>query len=85
MIGLKGVCVPHVKGGDDQGVPGGLPGAVLRVQVVRLGRHVPLHQQQQDQAGQAEHEGGHCENEGQENLLQPNCGDVRRPRGEPPR
>ena len=85
MIGLKGVWVPHVKGGHDKGVPGRLPGAVLRVQVVRLGRHVALHQQQQDQAGQAEHQGGDREDEGQEDLLQPHGGDVRSPGGELPR
>ena len=83
MIGLKVVQVAHVKGGHNQGVPGGFPCAMLRVQVVCLGRHVPLHQQQQDQAGEAEHQGGHCENQGQEDLLQPNCCDVRRPRGKP--
>ena len=85
MIGLKVVQVAHVKGGHNQGVPGRLPRAVLRVKVVGFRRHVPLHQQQQDQAGEAEHQGGHCENQGQEHLLQPHCSDVRRPRGKPPR
>ena len=87
MIGLEGVQVAHVKGGDNQGVPGGLSCAMLRVQVVRFRRHVPLHQQQQDQAGQAEHQRRDCEDEGQEDLLQPHCCDVRRPRGSkaPPR
>ena len=84
MIGLKGVGVPHIKGGDNKSVPCGLPAAVLGVQVVGLGRHVPLHQEQQDQAGQAEHQGGHCENQGKKDLLQPHGGNVRRPCGKTP-